>query len=99
MTTRSATLSLWMDNGGRPASVGPATVTCYLDNRLIGEATVTSGVKPYRFQIPAELAAAAAARDEPALLRIVASAWSPKTALGVNDDRTLGVMVQRVTVQ
>jgi hypothetical protein len=99
LTGRSSTLTLWMDNGGRPASAGPATVTCYLDNRLIGEVTVTSGVKPYRFQIPADLAAAAAAREEPALLRIVASPWSPRSALGVNDDRTLGVVVQRVTVQ
>jgi hypothetical protein len=99
MTDRASTLTLWMDNGGRPASAGPATVTCYLDNRLIGEATVTSGIRPYRFQVPAALAAAASAREEPALLRIVASSWSPRTALGADDNRTLGVMVQRVTVQ
>ena len=74
-------------------------MTCYLDNRPIGEVTVTSGIKPYHFAIPPDLAAAAAAREEPVLLRIVVSPWSPKTALGTSDARTLGVMVQRVAVQ
>ena len=82
MTDRSSTLTLWMDDGGRPLSVGPAVVTCYLDNRPVGEVTVTSGIKPYRFAIPPDLAAAAASREEPVLLRIVVSPWSPKTALG-----------------
>jgi hypothetical protein len=99
LTDRSTTLTLWMDDGGRPLSAGPATVTCYLDNRPIGEVTVTSGIMPYRFAIPADLAAAAAVREEPVLLRIVVSPWSPKTALGTSDARTLGVMVQRVAVQ
>jgi hypothetical protein len=99
MTARSSTLTLWMDDGGRPLSVGPAVVTCSLDNRPIGEVTVTSGIKPYRFAIPPDLAAAAAAREEPVLLRLVVSPWSPKTALGTSDARTLGVMVQRVAVQ
>jgi len=99
LTERSATVTLWMDDGGRPLAAGPATVTCYLDGRPIGEVTVTSGIKPYRFAIPADLAAAAASREEPVLLRIVASPWSPKTVLGTGDARTLGVMVQRVAVQ
>jgi hypothetical protein len=99
MTDRSSTLTLWMDDGGRPLSVGPAVVTCYLDNRPVGEVTVTSGIKPYRFAIPPDLAAVAASREEPVLLRIVVSPWSPKTALGTSDARTLGVMVQRVAVQ
>ena len=99
LTERSSTLTLWMDDGGRPLSAGAAIVTCFLDNRPIGEVTVTSGIKPYRFAIPPDLAAAAAAREEPILLRLVVSPWSPKTALGTSDARTLGVMVQRVTVQ
>jgi hypothetical protein len=99
LTGRSSTLTLWMDDGGRPLSAGPATVTCSLDNQSIGEVTVTSGFKPYHFAIPPDLAAAAAAREEPVLLRLVVSPWSPKAALGTGDARTLGVMVQRVTVQ
>jgi len=99
LTDRASSLAIWMDNGGRPASAGPATITCYLDNRLIGEATVDSGFKPYSFAIPADIAAAAAAREEPALLRIASSPWSPKAVLGVDDHRTLGVMVQRVAVK
>ena len=84
---------------GRPPSAGPATVACYLDGRLVGQATVTSGFNPYRFAIPADLAAAASSREDPVLLRIVAAPWSPKTVLGTGDTRTLGVMVQRVAVQ
>lgn len=99
LTERSSTLVLWMDDGGRPLSAGPAVVTCFLDSRPVGEATVTSGIKPYRFAIPPDLAAAAAVREEPVLLRLVVSPWSPKTALGTSDARTLGVMVQRVAVQ
>ena len=52
LTERSSTLTLWMDDGGRPLSAGPAVVACFLDNRPIGEVTVTSGIKPYRFAIP-----------------------------------------------
>jgi len=99
MTARSSTLTIWMDDGGRPPSAGPATVSCYLDGRLVGQATVTSGFNPYRFAIPADLAAAASSREDPVLLRIVAAPWSPKTVLGTGDTRTLGVMVQRVAVQ
>jgi hypothetical protein len=99
VTEASRKVVLWMDQGGRPAAAGPAVVTCYLDNRPVGEATVTGrGFQPFEFPIPPDLAAAAATRDDPVLLRIVTRAWSPR-ASGAEDDRTLGVMVGRVAVQ
>jgi hypothetical protein len=100
ITEASRKVVLWMDQGGRPDSVGPAVATCYLDNRLVGEVTVQGrGFQPYEFPIPADLAAEAAGRDDPVLLRIVTRPWSPLKATGVDDGRTLGVMLGRVTVQ
>jgi hypothetical protein len=99
MDARAVTLTVWLGDGGRPAAAGAAAVSCFLDDRLLGEVTVKGGFQPYRFAIPRESAAAAAARDEPALLRLVSSTWSPKAVLGVGDDRKLGVMVTRVEVQ
>jgi hypothetical protein len=100
LTEASRTVVLWMDQGGRPASAGRAVVTCYLDNRPVGEATVEGlGFRPYEFPIPADLAAAASKRDDPVLLRIVTRAWSPRGTTGADDNRTLGVMLARVTVE
>jgi hypothetical protein len=99
MGARATTLTLTMGDGGRPANAPRAAVTCYLDDRLIGETTVQGGFQPYRFGIPPEVAAAAAGREDPAQLRIVTATWNPKTALGAGDDRQLGVMLARVEVQ
>jgi hypothetical protein len=99
ITEASRQVVLWMDQGGRPASLGAAVVSCTLDSRPVGSATVEGrGFQPYAFDIPADLARAAASREEPVLLRIVTRGWSP-SASGVDDARTLGVMVSRVTVQ
>lgn len=100
MDGRSRKLVLWMDQGARPASAGSAVVKCYLDNEAIGEARVEGrGFQPYEFPIPASIAAAAEKREEPVLLRLVTPAWSPSKASGLDDDRTLGVMVRRVAIQ
>jgi hypothetical protein len=93
------TLTVWMGDGGRPASAGPATVSFTLDDRPLGTVVVTDGFRPYVFSIPSEVASAAADRDEPALLRIVSATWIPRDALGVDDGRKLGVMVDRVEVR
>jgi hypothetical protein len=92
-------LTLWMSSGGRPAKAPAALVTVSFDGRPLGTVTVTDGFHAYGFDIPAELASAAAARDEPALVRLVSTTWSPHDLLGTPDDRRLGVMVQRVEVQ
>jgi hypothetical protein len=96
-TTRSVTL--WLNDGGRPPSAGPANVSIYLHGELLGSATVRSGFLPYTFEIPAELAARAAAAGDPVELKLATPTWKPRTVLGTPDDRELGVMVDRVAVK
>lgn len=92
-------LMLWMSGGPRPASAGIAQVRVALNGRPIGEVQVGSEFAPYSFSIPADLAAQAAATDEPARLTIESTTWNPLRALGVPDDRELGVMLDRVEVR
>jgi hypothetical protein len=99
-----------MNDGGRPASAGPAEVTLSLQvgvsadqppsiDRPLGSVLVEGPFKPYRFQIPAELAGTAAAGGKPVRFKLTTTVWSPQTALGTSDDRQVGVMVDRVAVQ
>lgn len=88
-----------MSNGGRPASLPPLSVTVSLDDQPLGTVTVPLGFRPYSFDIPPDLASRIAARDDPAVLKLVCSTWKPRSVLGVADDRDLGVMVDRVEVQ
>jgi hypothetical protein len=90
------TLTLWLNDGGRPASLGPAHILVHLDDALIGESDVTGGFRAYSFNIPAAIAEAASTRDEPILMRIEGNVWNPRQALGANDDRDVGVMVDRI---
>ena len=64
-----------------------------------GHATVGADVTAYTFDVPAELAAAAAASEDPARLRLRTNTWRPRTAIGAPDDRDLGVMLSRVEVR
>ena len=96
-TTRSVTL--WLNDGGRPRRAGAADVSVYLHGELLGSASVRSGFLPYTFEIPAELAARAAAAGDPVELKLVTPTWKPRTVLGTPDDRELGVMVNRVAVK
>lgn len=95
----AAAVTIWMGDGGRPAGLGPVRARVSLDDRLLGEATLTGAVEPYTFAIPPEVAARAASRDAPARLAIAAPTWRPREALGVPDDRELGVLVDRVEVR
>ena len=90
------TLTLWMNDGGRPPGVPPAHIRVYLDDEFTGETDVGRGFQPYSFMIPPEAARAAGARDEPVLMRIESTLWNPRAALGVPDDRDVGVMVDRI---
>lgn len=95
----SRELVLVMSAGGRPESVEPADVTVYLDDELLGTVKVEDGFQPYALAIPPHLAAEAAARDEPARVRLLTPVWNPHQVLGSPDDRDLGVMVDRVQVR
>ena len=92
-------VTLWMNNGGRPPAAPPATVGVYLRGEPLGTVVVGSGFRPYALPVPAALAARAAAADEPVELRLVTAVWNPHRVIGSPDDRDLGVMVDRVTVQ
>jgi len=94
-----SSVRLSLGNGGRPASVEPARVSISLDDRPLGDAVVTEGFHVYTFAIPPDLAAAIASKDDPARLKIACNTWSPRAALGIADDRDLGVMVDRVDVE
>jgi hypothetical protein len=99
MTPESSLLTLTMENGGRPPAQGPATVEVFIDDHRLGAVTVGPEARPYSFGIPRELAARAAAVDEAALLKLVCSTWNPRAALGIGDDRDLGVMVDTIEVR
>jgi hypothetical protein len=92
-------LTLWMNDGRRPSSVSPAMVTIFVDDRELGRVLVLPDFHPYSFEIPADLAATAASRSDPSVVKITVNTWSPRSALGTPDDRQLGVMVDRVEVQ
>ena len=92
-------LSLWMGAGGRPPAAGPAVVDVSLNDRFLGTVTVGEGMQPYRFDIPADLAAAIAQSKDAAQLRIETRTWTPAKLIGGGDDRDLGVMLERVEVR
>ncbi|MGH9370626.1 MAG: hypothetical protein ACRD15_03755, partial [Vicinamibacterales bacterium] len=94
----SRTVTIWMNDGGRPAGIEPASVSVFLQDRLLGTTVVGTGFREYLFSIPADLAAEAATAD-PARLRLVTNVWNPHEARGTGDDRELGVMVDRVQVR
>jgi hypothetical protein len=92
-------VALWMSNGGRPAAAPPADVTVLLNDTLLGTVRVDNGIREYDIQIPPPLAAAAAATGEPVRVMLRTSTWNP-AKLGVSDDdRELGVMVDRVAIR
>jgi hypothetical protein len=92
-------ISLWMSNGGRPATAGPATVEIALDEDILGTVTVGRPVSEYTLDLPPAVAARAAESDDPARLRLRVSPWVPAEVLGGSDTRPLGVMVTRVEVR
>jgi len=94
----TASLSIMMENGGRPPGLPPATVQVLLNDRALGQVTVGTARQAYSFAIPPDLAATAAKTDDAALLKLVSSTWNPRAVLGANDDRDLGVMVDRIEV-
>ncbi|MEO8069774.1 MAG: glycosyltransferase family 39 protein [Acidobacteriota bacterium] len=90
-------VTIWMSNGGRPAAKAPpARVEVSLAERVLGTATPIDAVRPYTFAIPADVAAAAAASQDPVRLQLRVPTWNPAALIGGNDTRDLGVMVTRV---
>jgi hypothetical protein len=91
-------VTLWMDSGGRPDAAPPATVGVSIGDRALGTVTVTSGMHPYQFAIPPDVADALSRRDDAAPLRLDTRTWNPSRIAGT-DDRDLGVMVDRIEIR
>ena len=92
-------LTLWLSAGGRPGGLPPATADLYLEGELLGSVTASQNFEPYRFEIGAEIAAALGTSGEAGRLRIESDTWNPGAVLGVPDDRDVGLMLDRVTVE
>ncbi len=95
----SRAVTIWMSNGGRPATVPPADVAVSLYGEALGTLRVANGFAPYSLPIPPDLARRAAASGQPVELTLVSTVWNPLKALGTGDDRELGVMVDRLAVR
>ena len=98
LTGSERQLTMVMHDGGRPPNAPPAEIELFFNETPLGKIQVGSGFKEYAVTLPAEVVRAAAASQDPAILRIVTSAWSPRDYLGGTDDRALGVMVDRVEI-
>lgn len=95
----SQTLVLVLNDGHRPGKVPRALVQVTLDETVLGSVEVTPDFHTYTLPIPPTLAAAAAAGQAPARLKLSTNVWVPRQVLGTPDDRELGVMVDRVEVR
>jgi hypothetical protein len=98
LTGRERQLLLTMSNGGRPPAAPPARVEVLFDGVSIGVVLVAPGFATYTLALPPALVAAAAARDDPAEIALRSTVWSPRQFLGTQDDRQLGVMLDRVEI-
>jgi hypothetical protein len=92
-------LVIWMENGGRPPQATPATVEVFFGTTSLGKVAVGREQQPYIFEIPPALAAEAAASVDSATVRLISTTWNPRALTGADDNRDLGVMVDRVEVR
>ncbi|HEX6464144.1 MAG TPA: hypothetical protein VFZ98_06820, partial [Vicinamibacterales bacterium] len=77
----------------------PADVTVLLNDVMIGTVRVGNGFREYDVAIPPAIAAAASATGEPVRIMLRTPTWNPMRTLGTDDNRDLGVMVDRVAVR
>ena len=92
-------LTVWLSAGGRPTALPPPTVGVLLAGRQLGTVTVTDDVLPYEFTIAEDHAAELMSSDELIQVSIASSTWNPSDALGVEDTRELGVMVDQLRIE
>ncbi len=65
----------------------------------LGKVTVGLADQAYVFDIPQPLAAQAARNVDAATVRLISTTWNPRALTGADDDRDLGVMVDRVELR
>ncbi|MBA2303977.1 MAG: glycosyltransferase family 39 protein [Acidobacteria bacterium] len=92
-------VTVTMSDGGRPPAAPPAIVEVFLHDQLLGRVDVAGGFRPYALAIPRALAERAARSSEPIEFRLRSTLWNPARVLGSQDDRDLGVMLDRVTIK
>lgn len=92
-------LAIWMNNGNRPPEAGPATLEVFFGETSLGKATVGATDRPYIFDIPQPLAAEASRNVGAATIRLISSTFNPRELTGADDDRELGVKVDRVELR
>lgn len=93
------TLVLTMHDGGRPAGAEPARVTVVWDGTTIATIEVRPGFQDYTIPLPADLVRQAGSKTDPVELRLESTTWVPRDFLGSSDDRSLGVMLDRVEIR
>lgn len=92
-------LAIWMNSGNRPPEAGPATVEAFVDDTSLGRVTVGLTDQPYVFEIPDAMAIAASHNVGATTIRLISSTFNPRALTGANDDRELGVKVDRVELR
>ena len=95
----ATTLTLWLNDGGRPATLPPVRLTVSINGVALGTVTATSEFEPFEFEIPVWLATQIATGEDASDLQLESGTWNPGDVLGGNDDRDVGVMVDRVTFE
>ena len=84
---------------GRLDQAGIAPVQIVLNDRLLGTLSPADGYERYTLPIPRDLALEMAERDEASELRIESQPWVPSQLLGMPDDRSLGIRLDRVVIR
>ena len=96
----TATLTLLMHDGGRPARAGPLVARLFLDEHPLATVPVTTSTfERYTVPIPPDLARDLAYRQAASELRIESAPWVPRDVSDSSDARELGVMLARVELR
>jgi hypothetical protein len=90
---------MWMNDGNRPPAAGPATIEAFLGETSLGKAVVGPADQAYVFEIPEALAAESSRNVGAATIRLISSTFNPRELTGADDDRELGVKVDRVELR
>ena len=84
---------------GRLDQAGIAPVQIVLNDCLLGTLSPADRYERYTLPIPPDLAREMAERDEASELRIETEPWVPSQLLGMPDDRSLGIRLDRVVIR
>jgi hypothetical protein len=92
-------LVIRMNNGNRPPQAAPATVEAFFGETSLGKVAVGPADRGYVFDIPETLASEASRNVGASTIRLISSTFSPRALTGADDDRELGVKVDRVELR